>query len=261
VGRERAVSLFRGMAEESYWDVAPYLAKVDPELLEWIERSRWSEPWGIFAMAKCGLDELQKHFRRFLLVKLPDGKTWYFRYYDPRRLKTILETCTAHELAQILGPARGFAIGGPEPDAVQLLALSPSKSASPASAYSADLSVNGVEPVPRQVFPFCISRDLLNAMNDVQTQSFVERCKKYMEDRSLSVEGSMEEFIGRGIRYARSVGITSELDVVRFVHFFALPPASVSGEMVRSLLQDESITGTQKVDLLCELAAFGKGGD
>jgi hypothetical protein len=31
--------------------------------------------------------------------------------------------------------------------------------------------------------------------------------------------------------------------------------------MVRSLLQDESITGTQKVDLLCELAAFGKGGD
>jgi hypothetical protein len=88
LGEERAISLYRGRAEEELWSIAPFLVQVDEPLLEWMTAVLWPEPWGIFVLANDTLDELRGHFRRFLVVESPDGESWYFRFYDPRVLST-----------------------------------------------------------------------------------------------------------------------------------------------------------------------------
>ena len=120
---ERAVSLFQGTPEENYWDVAPYLFQVDESTLSWIHSSLNQEPWGVFAMSRAGIDDLRRHFRRFLLVELPDGERWYFRYYDPRILKVYLPACDETELRQFFGHAESGvrAFGLADPDTRKLL--------------------------------------------------------------------------------------------------------------------------------------------
>lgn len=127
LGLGRAVSLYRGSAEEMYWAIAPYLFVVDEALLEWIVETLWDEPFGIFAVAHGGLDEVRRHFRRFLVVQAPNGEQWYFRYYDPRVLKTFLPTCTQDEINEIFGPIESFGIPAEEAGTVMLASVSQSR--------------------------------------------------------------------------------------------------------------------------------------
>jgi len=43
------------------------------------------------------------------------GKPLYFRFYDPRVLRTYLPTCNASELAQIFGPVECYVQEGEDP--------------------------------------------------------------------------------------------------------------------------------------------------
>ena len=104
LGDERAVSLYRGWAEEDYWAIAPYLVQVDEVMLQWIVENLWDTPWGIFAVAQTDLAKLRTHFRRFLKVLDPDGKELYFRFYDPRVLPEFLATCSLEEIGRFFGP-------------------------------------------------------------------------------------------------------------------------------------------------------------
>jgi hypothetical protein len=108
LGEDRAVSLFKGTAQQDYWAVAPYLTKVDIPMLRWLFENVWKEPWGIFAVSKASLEELQSHFRKFLVVQLPDGKPWMFRFYDPRIIATFLGSCNEQELRSFFGSVRAF---------------------------------------------------------------------------------------------------------------------------------------------------------
>ena len=84
LGEERAVSLYHGAAKRDYCAIAPYLVMVDKEVLIWIKEYLWDDPWGMFVRSRASLEDLRKHFRKYLLVKAPDGEQMYFRFYDPR---------------------------------------------------------------------------------------------------------------------------------------------------------------------------------
>ena len=114
LGPSKAVSLYRGSAEEELWAIAPYLVHLDVDTFEWIAAELWSSPWGILALADEPLESLRTHFRRFLIVEGPTGESWYFRFYDPRVLAKYLPTCTPDELATFFGPVRALAATDPE---------------------------------------------------------------------------------------------------------------------------------------------------
>lgn len=109
-GPERAVSLYRGSAEEQYESIAPYLFKVDEPIFDWISGELWKSPWGIFAAAESSLEILRTHFRHYLTVKGTAGKKYLFRFYDPRVLPGFLRSCNAEELRDFFGPVRGYGI-------------------------------------------------------------------------------------------------------------------------------------------------------
>ena len=105
---EHACCLYQGKSEHDLWAIAPYLARVDARLLDWIASTLWTDPWGVFAVSDAPLDELRTHFRKFLLVDAPGGDQWYFRFYDPRVLARFLSTSDAAQLADFFGPITSF---------------------------------------------------------------------------------------------------------------------------------------------------------
>ncbi|MGE3110052.1 MAG: DUF4123 domain-containing protein [Phycisphaerales bacterium] len=84
---------------------APYLVRLQEgsAFTEWLLGEGWGKHWGVFAVSAADLQTVRKHCRQFLVVRDADGKSLYFRYYDPRVLRTYLPTCNPGELRQFFG--------------------------------------------------------------------------------------------------------------------------------------------------------------
>lgn len=96
---------------------APYLAElpaVSPLAAAFLGEGL-GRHWGILAAAEAPFRTLRMHLRKFLSVWDPDGRPLFFRYYDPRVLRTYLPTCTGEELATFFGPISAFYAEGEEP--------------------------------------------------------------------------------------------------------------------------------------------------
>ncbi len=97
--------LYRGEMPADLAACAPYLVALKREdaFTRWL-LGGFGQHWGVFVQSAADLRTLRQHFRTFLLVHDADGKTLYFRYYDPRVLRRYLPTCNEGELATVFGP-------------------------------------------------------------------------------------------------------------------------------------------------------------
>ena len=106
--RPENICLYRGELESDMAAVAPYLVKLeyDHPFTKLVCEQSWGKHWGVLVLTPAEIDirALRNHFRRILMVYDPDGKLIYFRYYDPRVLRTYLPTCNAEELGHVFGP-------------------------------------------------------------------------------------------------------------------------------------------------------------
>lgn len=114
------VCLYRGELDPELAETAPYLIMLAPNtaLTEWVLNG-FGAHWGVFAVSKSDMREMRKHFRKFLMVYDPDGKPLYFRYYDPRVLRTYLPTCNREETQTVFGPVVTYFMEG-EQDGILL---------------------------------------------------------------------------------------------------------------------------------------------
>jgi len=119
--------LYRGELKPDLVATAPYVARCKPQhpFTEWLLTEGWGRHWGIFAAVPQGLPmrDLRKHFRTFLMVKDPQGRTLYFRYYDPRVMGVYLPSCNASEMKTVFGPVLSYALE--DEDGGALLRLRP----------------------------------------------------------------------------------------------------------------------------------------
>lgn len=118
-----SVSLYKGGAEEKYWDIAPYLTRLTPKLFSWLQDTIWAEPWGIAFQSGASLEDLRKHFRKFLIVRNIEGEQLYFRFYDPRVLRAFLPTCKDKELQDFFGPVQEFWTKNKDHDSFEVFRL------------------------------------------------------------------------------------------------------------------------------------------
>ena len=119
------VCLFPGDLEPDMAEVAPYLVQLAPEhdFTRWVIEEGWGNHWGIFAVAPADLRHLRRHLRQFLTVEGPAGKPLYFRFYDPRVLRTYLPTCNADETRLLFGPVSLYVMEGEDPNVLVRFAL------------------------------------------------------------------------------------------------------------------------------------------
>jgi hypothetical protein len=116
--KEECLSLYEGVEGAKLAQVAPYLVRLtsDSKLLEALVNEGWGKSWGVYLTCAGDFQEIRRHLRHFLQVKLPDGEQVYFRFYDPRVMRVFLPTCTAEEATQFFGPIQRYVLEGEEPD-------------------------------------------------------------------------------------------------------------------------------------------------
>jgi Domain of unknown function (DUF4123) len=118
--RPEFVCLYRGELEPDIAEVAPYLVRLEPgtPFTDWLLMEGWGKSFGVYVRSVAAMDVLRRHFRRFLRVKDPQGKTLYFRFYDPRVLRNFLPTCNLEELETLFGPLSCYLCEGDSPDSL-----------------------------------------------------------------------------------------------------------------------------------------------
>jgi len=95
----RKVSLFIGDQAREMATVAPYLVELDKNdsFTQWVLEKGWGKSWGIFVESDAPFVKLRNSLRSLLRVADEKGKTFFFRYYDPRVLRVFLPTCDAKQ--------------------------------------------------------------------------------------------------------------------------------------------------------------------
>ncbi|HMT28078.1 MAG TPA: DUF4123 domain-containing protein [Bacteroidia bacterium] len=115
--QSKFLSLYKEQNEELLSSVAPHLFQYQSgtEFSEWLLEKGWGNAWGVFVISKVGLEDLQNHFRKFLMVKTEDGKELFFRFYDPRVLRIFLPTCNESQLEEFFGPVESYLLEDDDP--------------------------------------------------------------------------------------------------------------------------------------------------
>jgi len=112
--------LYQGAVPPVLAAAAPYLVSLSPGAAftrEVIELG-WGKSWGVFLRSPAILQDLVRHFRRFLRVRNEAGRVLFFRFYDPRVLRLYLPTCTRDELCTFFGPVERFSLESGEEDSM-----------------------------------------------------------------------------------------------------------------------------------------------
>lgn len=101
--------LYEGNLPPELEAAAPWMVELNPgsAFAEWLLEKGWGDSWGVFLVTTAKRKALRKHLRQFLMVE-HDGKSVYFRYYDPRVLRVFLPTCEPKELDLFFGPIDAF---------------------------------------------------------------------------------------------------------------------------------------------------------
>jgi hypothetical protein len=115
--KEECQSLYEGRQGLELAQVAPYLVRLqkDSPLLEVLVKEGWGKSWGVYLTSPSDLHEIRRHLRHFLEVKLPSGEQVYFRFYDPRVMRTFLPTCTPEDTTQFFGPIQNYLVEDENP--------------------------------------------------------------------------------------------------------------------------------------------------
>ncbi|WP_337040318.1 DUF4123 domain-containing protein [Emticicia sp. 17c] len=97
--------------QDDFKTITPHLfpCEADSRLYNWLLNEGKGDSWGIFINTSLTLKELAAHLQKLLIVTMQDdGRMVYFRFYDPRVLRTFLPTCHVTQLKELFGPVEVF---------------------------------------------------------------------------------------------------------------------------------------------------------
>jgi len=110
-------SLYEGESERDLAGVAPYLVRLSEpgELLQYLTGRGWGQSLGVFLRSGYAFQDLRQHLRRYLMVRTPSREVVYFRFYDPRVLRTFIPSCRQPEAVEFFGPIQTYWVEGARP--------------------------------------------------------------------------------------------------------------------------------------------------
>ncbi len=243
MGPLRAVSLYRGTAEEQYWNVAPYLLAVDEPLLDWILSEETKAAWGIFIGCRSDIETVRHHLRHFLKVRAPEKEVWNFRFYDPRVLKPFLGSCSTEDLRLFFGPVAAFGIVDPKvKDGIFYMEATPRPAA--------------VAPVVPTRYPlvFQLRDPHLEALKPQADNAAVEEMITFLRDtENTGIEGVPDDLLRprvlAGLLRARKYGFTRKSSIGFFIAtMFNSGKIFDEHSKIHAALTDSSIHPDVRVD-------------
>lgn len=84
--------LYSGEALREFGDNAAWVAELLPteSTLGWLLEQGFGKRWMIFATSKLELAAFIRHLKKFTMASNDDGRTVFFRFYDPQVLRQYL---------------------------------------------------------------------------------------------------------------------------------------------------------------------------
>ena len=219
--------LYQGKSLRDYWAVAPYLVQVTQGVLEWIAENLDRNSWGILLQSAAGLNGTYSHLRRLHMTRNPDGRIYFFRYYDPRILGVFLTMLTADQSLQLFGPIEAFFYNNHE----QLLkALAPESATHAAETATLNINQSQVTEFQNLSFSYYVQR-----INDHLAMEIPDQWDgKSLESRTL-----IREIISQG----QAMGLQSERALSAFIELAILtrrtPGVSLQERQMLRVLEDE----------------------
>lgn len=104
--------LFEGVHAQTLPAYAAHLVQLtgnDP-LLETLVQRGWGRNWGVYLTSAEPFAAVLTHLRQRCWVRDPGGARLYFRYFDPRVMRTAFAAMGESELAAFLGPVSTFLV-------------------------------------------------------------------------------------------------------------------------------------------------------
>ncbi len=94
-------------------DLADYGAQLvalsgQPGLIDHLVHCGWGLSWGMYLASPAPTVELVSHLRGYCWTDAPDGRQLYFRFYDPRVLRTALPAMSPAGRDAFLGPLKAL---------------------------------------------------------------------------------------------------------------------------------------------------------
>jgi len=205
--------LFKGDAAEEMRDVAPYVVRLeedvdftrnlfshDPEQeVPWF---MWDREPGIYVRSRGSLEEMWRHFRKFTKVQDEDGKWFYFRFWEPRVLLTLITLRRPdHTITSLLMGIRN--------SCASLTVFAPNLASSNVIRVMVEADVMGTV-VPLR--PIVTSHDV-SLLKDVKLQRDIDELDRRIanklsahlphlssKDRRQVIESAIQKFMGFGFR-------------------------------------------------------------
>lgn len=242
----QAVCLYRGKLKPDVLAEAPYLVRATPDLVDWIQKTVWKTPWGIFVVANTELRSLRKHFRRFFTVADDKGDAVYFRYYDPRVLSVYLPTCIDEELRFFLGPVLAFGVADPKAATVTYFLREGPPVATAPPPPGAILRMREAQ---MKAFSDAALKRFEDKMVAYFRRSFPERWAKEGEQRTRSR-------IRYGVERAAFYQIEEDREVRRYIHLmYGFGDDFDTTAWAREVLEKKNSRASEKITSLRAAAA------
>ncbi len=105
------IALKTSIEPEKFQAITPHLfpCEIGSQLYNWLINDGKGDSWGIFIKTNLALDALAEQLQKLLIVTMQDdGRQVYFRFYDPRVLRTMLSTSDPVQLKEIFGQVDVF---------------------------------------------------------------------------------------------------------------------------------------------------------
>jgi hypothetical protein len=121
-------TIFPGELEPDVFEMSPFLVDLhnQPDTLDWLLEG-WGASWVSFLHSAEPLEALQIHLRQFTEVRTPDNEVVWFRFYDPRVMRSALPLLDGEQSAALFRGIKMFVCEGDSPNSLLRLSFDGSK--------------------------------------------------------------------------------------------------------------------------------------
>ena len=223
--------LYAGTRHNNAIEVSPCLIQPSAASRLWDVEDQWRD-FGIVLQSDTEPEVLADHLRSLISIRLPSRQLAYCRFYSPKWVGQLLESCTEDELKAFSGPIqRWFTY-----EHTAWLSLAPT-----ITGQSRSASDEGW---------FCLRQQQLDLFQAAEEQRYVERMASHFGCPSVTTtEGTAaRDQLGQLILKARQYGFKQEHQCTHYLELAWRFPEELKTPELGSLMADQSLATDTRLE-------------
>ena len=238
---------------------APYIVRLEEghsQTLEIIQKG-WGNSWGIFAVTypPASLINVRHNCRKIAMVKSPEGKNLFFRYYDPRVLRIYLAECNKAEASKVFGPITEFIVEGEDKTIIHRYRQTEEGIK---DVNATPFAITKLTKLVSKPGVLEISQQQMSAFEAVKFKKFIAEMALHLstyfkpQTQPLIEQDQLTAWVEKNVSQAQQFGFVTELDICRYLNVAIIQGESVKEAPCLQAIMAEKLYPSTKATLLEE---------